>query len=180
MKHATQSPPFWHLWQSHQDHLHHQSLRLMAGNAADAEDALHAAMLRAFQGYSAQAGTLVSEKAWLSRVLHNVCMDFHRDRRRYTDTPEEPAPPAASAVPSQVEEPPDTVLLERERAREIRARIRELPANLRLPFEMRFLQDMSYEDIARQLQLTNCNARKRVQFASSLLREALADMLHAR
>lgn len=150
----------------------------MAGNAADAEDALHAAMLRALHGYPARAGTLVSERAWLSRVLHNVCMDFHRDRRRFSDTLEEPG--SATTVPSQVEEPPDRALLERERAREIRARIRELPSNLRVPFEMRFLQDMSYEDIAKQLQLTNCNARKRVQFASSMLREALADMLPTR
>lgn len=175
---SSTSPLFWKLWQDHQEHLHNQSLRLMAGNTADAEDALSTAMLRALQGFPAQSGTLFNGKAWLSRVLHNVCMDFHRERRRFSEPSDEPGS-TKPTEPLMMEEPPDRVMLERERAQEIRTRVQALPPNLRRPFEMRFLQDMSYSDIASELQLTNCNARKRVQLAYCILRTTLADVVHA-
>jgi RNA polymerase sigma factor (sigma-70 family) len=150
----------------------------MAGNTADAEDALNTAMLRAFQGFSEQSGALVNEKAWLSRILHNVCMDFHRERRRFVEPAEVPeAEPLPTPTP--VEAAPDEVLIERERAREIRARVHALPTNLRTPFEMRFLRGMSYADIATHLQLTNCNVRKRIQLAYGILRTSMADMRYS-
>ncbi|WP_268811450.1 RNA polymerase sigma factor [Archangium violaceum] len=169
------SSSFWSLWQGHREHLHHQCLRLMSGNPADAEDALNTAMLRAFHGFSAQAGVLANEKAWLSRILHNVCMDFHRERQRFVEPADLPdAEPLATPV--QEDALPDEVLMERERAREIRTRIHALPLNLRMPLEMRFLRGMSYADIATHLQLTNCNVRKRIQLAYGLLRSSMADM----
>ncbi|PTL83724.1 RNA polymerase sigma factor [Vitiosangium sp. GDMCC 1.1324] len=175
---STHSSLFWPLWQGHREHLHHQCLRLMAGNAADAEDALNTAMLRAFQGFSEQAGILVNEKAWLSRILHNVCMDFHRERRRFVEPSEVPETESLpTPVPEEV--PPDELLIERERALEIRARIYALPLNLRTPFEMRFLRGMSYADIATHLRLTNCNVRKRIQLAYGILRVSMADMRYS-
>lgn len=151
----------------------------MAGNTADAEDALNTAMLRAFQGFVEQGGALVNEKAWLSRILHNVCMDLHRERRRFVEPAEAPeaVEPLSTSAPAEVS--PDEMLIERERAREIRARIHALPLNLRTPFEMRFLRDMSYSDIATHLQLTNCNVRKRIQLAYGILRTSMADMRYS-
>jgi RNA polymerase sigma-70 factor (ECF subfamily) len=147
----------------------------MAGSPSDAEDALNTAMLRAFHGFSERAGTLVNEKAWLSRILHNVCMDFHRERQRFVEPSELPETEPLPAI-APVEDTPDEVLIERERAVEIRARIQALPLNLRTPFEMRFLRGMSYADIATHLQLTNCNVRKRIQLAYGVLRMSMADM----
>lgn len=149
----------------------------MAGNIADAEDALNTAMLRAFQGFVTQAAPLASEKAWLSRVLYNVCMDFHRERRRFGERKAEEREQEPS-IPPPVELAPDELLLEQERAREIRERIDALPPNLRKPIEMRFLEHKSYADIARHLQLTNCNVRKRVQQAKELLRVSLMELAH--
>ncbi len=146
----------------------------MAGNASDAEDALNTAMLRAFHGFAEQSVTPTKEGAWLSRILYNVCMDFHRERQRYVEpleVPEaEPEPTLAS-----VAGPPDEVLLERERAAEIRERVRELPLHLRMPVEM-LLDGKSYGDIAKDLKLTNSNVRKRDQHARGRLRTSMADM----
>ena len=150
----------------------------MAGNIADAEDALNTAMLRAFQGFVSQAEPLASEKAWLSRVLYNVCMDFHRERRRFGKRMAE-EPEQEPSIPPPVGPAPVELLLERERAREIRERIDALPPNLRKPIEMRFLEHKSYADIARHLQLTNCNVRKRVQQAKDLLRVSLMELAHS-
>jgi len=175
---SANSPLFWQLWQRHQETLYEISFRLMAGSITDAEDALNTAMLRAFQGFVTQAEPLASEKAWLIRVLYNVCMDFHRERRRFgkriaEETELEPS------IPPPAELAPDELLMEQERAREIRECIDALPPNLRKPIEMRFLENMSYADIARHLQLTNCNVRKRVQQAKDLLRVSLLALAHS-
>ncbi|MGB7059886.1 MAG: sigma factor-like helix-turn-helix DNA-binding protein, partial [Geitlerinemataceae cyanobacterium] len=44
----------------------------------------------------------------------------------------------------------------------------------RYPFVMRFCREMSYADIAQKLELSNSNARKRIQQARSLLKKQLA------
>jgi RNA polymerase sigma-70 factor (ECF subfamily) len=147
----------------------------MGGNPADAEDALDTAMLRALRHYPTSGGQLINARAWLSRILRNVCMDFHRERRRFVEPSEERDGPEPAGPRVPVEAAPDEVLLERESASEIREHIHALPPNLRKPFVMRFLQDMSYDDIAMHLQLTNCNVRKRIQLAYGILRVTLAE-----
>lgn len=150
----------------------------MGGNAADAEDAVDTAMLRASTRFSAPSGAILNERAWLSRILHNVCMDLHRERRR-RGAPEDLEEGAGGSEPMSYDALPDELLLQGERAAEVRACIQELPIHLRKPLVMRFLQDMSYDDIAAQLQLTNCNVRKRIQLAYSLLRTSLAETAHS-
>jgi RNA polymerase sigma factor (sigma-70 family) len=179
VKSPSSSSPFWNVWLQHKDQLQQQSLRLMAGNVADAEDALNTAMLRARQRYMSAGIEILNEKAWLSRILYNVCMDMHRERRRWGEPEElQEGVDLAWAVPAETL--PEAVLLQRERAEEIQERILSLPPSLRLPFVMRFQQEMSYSDIALHLQLTNCNVRKRIQLAYGILRGALAEALLAR
>jgi RNA polymerase sigma-70 factor (ECF subfamily) len=179
VKYQSSSSPFWQVWLQHKDHLHQQSLRLMGGNVADAEDALDTAMLRALQRFSSSGAEILNERAWLSRILYNACMDLHRERRRRVESEGLlEGTDAAWTVPQ--EESPDEVLLQRERSEEIHGCIQALPPNLRKPFVMRFLQDMSYADIALQLQLTNCNVRKRIQLAYGILRVTMAEALLAR
>jgi RNA polymerase sigma-70 factor (ECF subfamily) len=150
----------------------------MAGNVADAEDALNTAMLRARQRYTSTGSEIVNERAWLSRILYNVCMDMHRERRRWGE-PEELQEGVIPTWAVPAESLPDAVLLERERSEEIQECIQSLPPSLRQPFVMRFQQEMSYSDIASLLQLTNCNVRKRIQLAYGILRVTLAEALQA-
>jgi RNA polymerase sigma factor (sigma-70 family) len=165
---------FWRVWQRHKAHLERQSLRHMSRNVADAEDALSTAMIRAFERFSLHTGESLQERSWLSRVLHNVCMDLHR-RRRGTRSAEELSDEGAPEWVSEEEQRPDKVLLEFERVARIQERIQTLPPRLRTAFEMRFQQGLAYTDIAGQLQLTHCNVRKRIQLASGLLRAALSE-----
>jgi len=48
-----------------------------------------------------------------------------------------------------------------------------LPAHLRELFMLRFVQEQPYKLIARSLDITPANARKRLQQARGLVREAL-------
>ncbi|MFC1673595.1 RNA polymerase sigma factor [Pseudomonadota bacterium] len=71
---------FWDVWIEHHDYLFKQSMRFMSGNMADAEDALSQAMLKGSQHFD--AATIRNERAWLTRLVHNACMDQHRSRKR--------------------------------------------------------------------------------------------------
>lgn len=167
--------PFWDIWQANREHLMRQSLRLMAGNRADAEDALSTAMLKASQKFGLYAEEIVNQRAWLSRLLHNACMDLYRGYGRQGRPvgtgagPEEENLPVVAAEESS----PEEVAEGREALRLLAERVAALPPTLRLPLLLRFVHDRSYEEIAAQLELTNCAVRKRIQLARERLRREL-------
>jgi RNA polymerase sigma factor (sigma-70 family) len=168
---------FWSVWQCHSEYLYRQSLCMMNGNRADAEEAYSAAMLRACEAVHVQELRVTNEKAWLGAVLRNVCVDAHRRRQRFHDDSSDDDEPVdrigtlESTAPS-----PETLVLRDEVESCVWEHVLALPPTLREPFVMRFLHDMSYGDIAHQLGLTNCNVRKRVQLAYRALRTVLADL----
>ncbi|SMF09918.1 RNA polymerase sigma factor, sigma-70 family [Tistlia consotensis] len=169
---------FWDVWLEHREHLRRQSLRLMSGNRADAEDALSAAMLKASQKFDDYADSIINERAWLTRLLHNACMDVYRGHKRQARwvpdaaLGEEPADPLPQ-IAAENERSPEEIAVGRETLQQLEEQIRALPPNLRLPFVMRFLQNRSYEEIAGRLELTNCAVRKRIQLARERLRSKI-------
>lgn len=169
--------PFWRVWLAHREHLRRQSLRLMSGNMADAEDALSAAMLKASQKFAEYADSIVNERAWLSRLLHNACMDVYRMQRKQArwiseqPSDEELESNRQPLVPT--ERSPEELALGREQIAQLQDQVVQLPASLRRPFLMRFVQNLSYEEIAAELNLTNAAVRKRIQLARERLRRGL-------
>ncbi|QSQ23315.1 sigma-70 family RNA polymerase sigma factor [Pyxidicoccus parkwayensis] len=169
---------FWNVWQCHSEYLYGQSLCLMNGNRADADDAFSTAMLRACESVHRQGLQVTNEKAWLGAVLRNVCIDAHRGRRRIRDDSNEDEDELMDRL-STLESPtlsPETHLLRDELESRLWEHVQALPVTLREPFVMRFLHDMSYCDIAQRLGLTNCNVRKRIQLAYRALRDVLGDL----
>lgn len=167
--------PFWHLWMAHFDALLRLSLRWMGGDRADAEDALSTAQLRALDKFGTFAASIEHPGAWLSRLLHNVCMDIHR-RRKQRET-------LAGTVPwdslaDQAQSPgslpsPEQRLLRRELRCEILRSIDALPPTWREAFLGRFLHRRSYGEIARRESASEANVRKRVQLARDGLQQTL-------
>lgn len=172
---------FWEVWLLHQDHLLRQCLRIMSGNMADAEDALSSAMMRASSRYEIYADEIINQRAWLSRLVRNSCIDHFRaeqrrhrllerhapgsNARHYTEP--QPVPPAGATLqPSPEQKAIDRSLLSR-----LAEDIRCLPDHLRRPLMMRFLQDKSYAEIAEALGLSNAAVRKRIQLARQRLRK---------
>ncbi|AKJ00547.1 RNA polymerase sigma-70 factor (ECF subfamily) [Archangium gephyra] len=147
----------------------------MGGNPDDAQDALHMTMLRAHAYFLKQDRPLVNAQAWLGRILHNICMDLHRERQRFIESPVEEQSEELDERAAVLDEcSAEEILLKHERAREVRACIERLKPHLREPLKMRFLDDMAYPEIADALGLTNSNVRKRVQLAYDELRVWLA------
>lgn len=166
---------FWKLWIHYQDYLFHRCRIWMGGNLADAEEALSRAMLKAWKKLPVYAEKITNLKAWLARMVHNLCVDMHRERQRSAkgiESIEAIAEREDETIPSSPNTPESTIL-RRELAMYLRRAIDALPLRLRSPFLLRFSQNKSYSDIAKQLATSIANIRKRIQQAREILQKQL-------
>lgn len=108
---------------------------------------------------------------WLMAVASHHCLDVLR-RRRVGQRIFEPADEGVEFV-----SPDGSALekaLENERADRVRSAVSSLPERLRAPLVLRYYNDMSYDEIAAQLQLTRANVAILIFRAKHELRRALA------
>lgn len=170
------TPCFWTAWNTHRDYLRRLSYIWMNVSAADAEDALSVATLRAFEKYGAHAAQISNERAWFARLLHNICIDIHRSNKRRTklsDKVKEIVIIDSSEV-ENTDTTPEAELLNSELGSTLSRAINDLPEKLQDPLVMRLVKGEEYDYIAVILNISNDNARKRVQQARAILRKKLA------
>ncbi|MEM7065222.1 MAG: sigma-70 family RNA polymerase sigma factor [Cyanobacteria bacterium P01_B01_bin.77] len=174
---SNPQPDFWPIWIKHQSYLSHRCLQWMGGNRTNAEEALSNAMLKAQAKWPRYAHTVTNPKAWLTRLTHNLCVDLHRTHSRQPvgmDNFEEIVTDAVSLTNSSS---PKETLLKQELNAYLHQIIAELPPRLHQPFTLKFLQDISYKDIAQQLLISEDNVYKRIQQARTILRKQLQHYL---
>jgi RNA polymerase sigma-70 factor (ECF subfamily) len=149
-------------------------------NDADAEDALQDGYVKAYYALAQFRGD-ASLSTWLARIVHNEClMRVRRDGRR------DNVIPMAGDIDVSEREIPDTAI-ERPEAAAMRSQMRavlerhvdQLPEALRTVFVMRAIEDMSVQEVAECLGLSEVAVRSRHFRARSLLREALAREIDA-
>src|SRR5712691_7215522 len=74
---------FWATWTQYCDALVARCcVQWMDGHREDAEDALSSASLKTLQAWPAHAEEVRNVQAWLTRLLHNHCIDLRRDQAR--------------------------------------------------------------------------------------------------
>lgn len=164
---------FWSVWMEHQDYLLKQSVRFMSGNIADAEDALSQAMLKGSQHFN--GNEIRNERAWLTRLVHNACMDQHRSRKRQQRLCEESIgddPEETPTLQPQPQRTPDEALHMNQLFTALENHLKELPVSLLEPLMLRVIEEKSYDEIAACMGLSNCAVRKRIQLARDRLRQA--------
>jgi RNA polymerase sigma-70 factor (ECF subfamily) len=170
---------FWQLWESYQDDFYKLCLQWMGGNCHDAEDALNQAMLKAWNQWTRYADKIIYPKAWLARLIYNFCMDVHRKRKREATGIEniddikfaEYQEFAASV------EIPETNILNLEMRAYLHHLIESLPDKLRHPLILHCCQEKSYQDVAKQLALSERSVRRRIQEARKILQKQLEKYL---
>jgi RNA polymerase sigma-70 factor, ECF subfamily len=129
----------------------HHLARWLTRTAADAEDALQNAVLRAFRSFDRQRP--VNPRAWLLRIVRNCCYDLREQQDRepsramLDDDALETAQPAAFVV-GLVPENPEARLLRMADGRALEVALRELPAEFREAFLLREVEGLSYKEIA--------------------------------
>ena len=172
---ASDGTEFWKLWVQHQDYLYQRCLRWMSGNSTDAQEILSQASIKAWEKWQDYAGKITNPRAWLTRLIHNLCIDMHREWGREATGVENIEEIAiaedkyfASSIPS-----PELAILADERNMYLHHTINALPAKVRIPLLLRYEQELSYSEIAQQLTLPQEKVRKRVHQGRTILKKQL-------
>lgn len=157
---------FWAHWLRDRALFLRMCTRWLGGREHDAEDMVSRGALKAREFLRRHGRSIELFRPWALRLLHNMCVDSFRgrDRDREAELPAEWRSPAAS---------PDEALLSRELGEAVAEAVAELPGRLHAAFCLRVLEELPYEEVSRQLAISQDNARKRIQQARQLLRARL-------
>jgi RNA polymerase sigma-70 factor, ECF subfamily len=90
-------------------------------------------------------------RPWLRRIATNVCVDSLRRRQAETMPLEEVLGSAAEPRSRSTDELPEEAALTRESREYVREQIRALPPDYRAALVLRYLEDLSYREIAEAL-----------------------------
>lgn len=144
--------------------------RYILGSREDAEDAsseVFARLPRALKTYDRS----LPFARWITSVASHYCIDVLR-RKKSESRVIAPAAPEADTYASRSRSPLDELLrVEDERA--MRNAIARLPGRYRAPLVLRYYQDLSYDEIARELSITRANAKTLVFRAKKELHASL-------
>jgi RNA polymerase sigma-70 factor (ECF subfamily) len=142
-------------------------------NDGEAEEALQEAYLAAYRGIGRFRGdsTLAT---WLSRMVLNECLGRLRKSARRQNVIPIVTSVEMDGVHADEHARPEKVLARAELRALIERKVDELPADFRLVFVLRSVEDLSVEETADSLGIEQATVRSRHFRARSLLREALA------
>jgi RNA polymerase sigma-70 factor (ECF subfamily) len=133
------------LFENYKDRVFSIAAYSLGGDEAAAHDVTQQIFLKLMTNVRQFRGDS-SLTTWLYRLVVNACIDEHRRRRRFL--------PFGSAMPtSKLEErkPQERSYARREIGESVQAAIQELKPKLRMPILLKYVEDLSYEEIAAVL-----------------------------
>jgi RNA polymerase sigma-70 factor (ECF subfamily) len=125
--------------------------RYMLGSRESAEDATSEVFLKLQRSIESYDGSIPFPR-WLLRVAGNQCIDALRRRQRGRQVIVEVEDATAIEAPSSEPSPLGAVITTEERT-QVRDAIERLPVNYRVPLVLRYYSELSYDEIAQQLDL---------------------------
>ena len=149
----------------HQDFVYGAALRILR-NPIMAQDIAQDAFVRAYKALPEFRGQS-AVRSWLYRIATNLALNAVQRRKEYPaeSLPERPV----TAVG------PERDAMRREMAEQMRAAIQDLPEDLREPLVMREYANMSYQEIADDLDVPLNTIRTRILRARRALRGPMED-----
>jgi RNA polymerase sigma-70 factor (ECF subfamily) len=152
------------------------------GNHDDASDLAQEALIRTFSAIKSFRGES-SFTTWIYHIVANVCRDELRRRRRYTvSSLDEPVETEDGTVTRQTVDSstsPEKIYEQKETMAYIQSLINELLPDYRLVLVMREFQQLSYEEIAGELECSLGTVKSRLNRARKILRDRImADREH--
>src|SRR4051812_35670969 len=133
-----------------------------------AEDAVQDTMLRAYRALPNLDGDLAL-RAWLHRILTNVCHDEGNRRRRQQGLVEKVA-----ALPEELAEDPVDEAVLHDTVRVMSEALKELPESYREALVLRYVDGLSFREVAEASGISEENARARVQRGRLALHKVLS------
>ncbi len=165
---------FEKLAEQHKDMVYRQLIRV-CGNREDAEDVLIEALLKAYR-YLDQLRDAAAFRPWLAKIANRVCWQLKEREAlmpllQLSQLEEEGREIAADYPPMEVQ-------LEAGRMKAVLDRaIAQLPPLYREVYELRDIEELSGEEVARRLAITAAAMKSRLHRARALLREQLDSAL---
>ena len=151
----------------HQRYVFNLAYRVL-GDYAEAEDVTQEAFVRVWRGLSSFRGQ-ARFTTWLYRIVHNLCLNRLPGLQRellHTEPLEEVL---ADPGPS-----PADLFAVREQMVFLHAQLDRLPEKYRLVLTLRYLQHLSYDEIAAALEMPMGTVKTHIHRARRLLRERLS------
>ena len=171
---AGDNNAFGELVEIYQDRVYNLALR-MSGNADDAFDLAQEAFFRAWRGLSGfQFESAFS--TWLFRLTSNVCLDWLRAKKRRPTVSLTTLDDEGEEVQMEIRDPgkgPEELLLAAEDRKALAKALNELPVEYREILTLRAINDLSYEEISRILNLREGTVKSRLSRARLALRNKL-------
>lgn len=167
-------PAFNQLILSYQSLAYNLAYRIL-GDGEAAADATQDAFIKAYRNLNQYRGG--SFKAWLLRIVTNVCYDQLRNRqRRPTNSLDdmEVDPEYAGQLVDGAEQP-DDFALRQELGRLLQAGIDHLPAEQRIALILSDVEGLSYEEVAQVMDTSLGTVKSRLSRARSKLRDFLLE-----
>jgi len=113
---------------------------------------------------------------WLKRVAINTCLNYERDQQKHSyaalDTIDLDKPGLINIIDSRTNIESDAIAKDMERI--IEEAIRNLPDSYRMVLTLRYLEDMSYKDIASNLDQPVGTVKSNLCRARNMVRDKLA------
>ena len=156
---------FAEIVQRHQQAVFNASYHVL-GNVHDAEDATQEAFIRAYQFFDRYDPDRPLAP-WLVRIAVNVCLNRVEGSKSTADMDDDLAP-----LPDPNPGPEGQTIL-RDRARTVREELNRLPPRYRAVIELRHFQELSYEEMARELKRPLSDIKSDLFRARKLLAERL-------
>jgi RNA polymerase sigma-70 factor, ECF subfamily len=159
------------------DSLYRTALRLTRV-PADAEDLVQETYLKAFRAADRfEPGTNL--KAWLFTILHNTARNRARDRAREavtfdSETVERTAQAAFGDRGGRVIETPETQLLQQTLDPDLQAAVDDLPDVFRQAVWLRDVEEFSYAEIAKMLEIPVGTVMSRISRGRRMLFDRLS------
>ena len=166
----------------YRDSIYYMLIR-MVKNKDDAEDLTLMTFGKAFR-YLDKYTPKYAFSTWLYRIALNNSIDFMRVKNNMPQYFEEDL--YTSNTTSMVDQSEDNLqrtpeeeVIDKQRLQLLRAAVSELPDKYRKVIELRYYEDLAYEDIAERLGLSLSNVKIQIMRAKQMLSELMLPMRNA-
>jgi RNA polymerase sigma-70 factor (ECF subfamily) len=157
----------------HQRLIYTIALRML-GNAEEATDIAQETFVRAYSALDRYKPD-GHFGAWLRRIAVNLCLN--QQRRPPTVSLDEIDPDSADAASSDMTDDPAHIVMAQAQAQAVRRAMNGLPPEYRAVVVLRYLDGLSYRDIAQSLGVSVPTVETRLHRAKKMLQERLRDVI---
>lgn len=148
----------------------------MVRNHEQVEDLVQEAFMKAFNNLNSY-NTNYAFSTWLYRITTNHTIDYLRKKKLKTTSINDPVKTKDGEMEIQISDDAETDrnIIRNERKKIIHNAINDLPKKYRRVIEMRHLQELSYQEIADQLDLPLGTVKAHIFRAREMLYKELKD-----